>query len=117
MLCGARSLCTKPDNKRCEESQEKNRNEIKYFRSENESQWSQEKGIPKNVFFQMYFLCQKFRKSWLDENIFKGWLRMTIKLGVKFVIFRLNIIDIIYQGMSSHIDNVNSVNIEIDISQ
>ena len=32
-----------------------------------------------------------------------GWQRMTIKLGVKFVIFRLNIVDIIYQDMSNQL--------------
>ena len=41
VLCGLRSLRAKSDNRRCEE------NEVKYFRSENKSQWNQEKGLQK----------------------------------------------------------------------
>jgi len=50
-----------------------------------------------------------------------GWQRMTMKLGVKFIIFHLNVVDMLinlsrHAESVPHIDILNSVNVEIDNS-
>jgi len=50
-----------------------------------------------------------------------GWQRMTMKLGVKFIIFHLNVVDMLinlsrHAESAPHIDILNSVNVEIDNS-
>ena len=60
-------------------------------------------------------------RSWLDENIFKGWLaednnRAWCKIyNISFKCCRYNLSR--HAKSASHIDNVNSVHVEIDTSQ
>ncbi|KYQ51588.1 hypothetical protein ALC60_09309 [Trachymyrmex zeteki] len=63
---------------------------------------------------------RKFRRSWLDENIFKGWLaendnKAWCKIcNISLKCSRYNLSR--HAESASHIDNVNSVNVEIDTS-